>query len=168
MAFKGEAGREIAGTTPFPNILLDRVMPRLTDTQWRLLSVIVRQTFGWDQGDGTRKKTDQLSHAQLKRKTGRSSAALSLAIAALVQAQLIVVQDGQGDQLGTPAQRRRAHQPLTFGMGPRITTGQFPRAIGQSKFQNSKGRNNKRNLYKNKQQTQPVNDQKRPRRSSHG
>jgi hypothetical protein len=27
------------GTTPFPNILIDRVMPYLTDTEWRVLVV---------------------------------------------------------------------------------------------------------------------------------
>lgn len=169
MARKSKAFQPTLGTTPYPNFLLDRVMPRLTDTQWRLLSVIVRQTFGWDGGDGTRKKTDWLSHAQLKRKTGRSSAALSLAIATLVRACLIVVQDSRGGELGTPALRRRAHSPLTFAVNPQITSAAFQRAFGQARFQYSQSGNNKRNLYKRKQQqTRLPSRLKPPRPPFHG
>lgn len=34
-----EKPRLVQGTTPFPNQLLDRVMPKLRDTEWRLLSI---------------------------------------------------------------------------------------------------------------------------------
>lgn len=168
MAGKTKPFQPIVGTTPFPNFLLDRVMPRLTDTQWRLLAVIVRQTFGWNQGDGTRKKTDWLSHAQLKRKTGRSSAALSLAIAQLVRVGLIVVQDSHGSELTTPAMRRRSHSPLEYGVAPHITSPQFQKAFGHARFQYSKSRNNKRNIYKRKQQQTQLSPRKRSPRLSHG
>lgn len=167
MGRKAKPFQPVVGTTPFPNFLLDRVMPRLTDTSWRLLSVIVRQTFGWDEGDGTRKKTDWLSHAQLKRKTGRSSAALSLAIARLVRSGLIVVRDSVGTDLATPAERRRSHSPLSFGVNPQLATATFQRAFSHARFQYSKSRNNKRNIYKRKQQHGPgLSPAKRPGRSS--
>lgn len=35
------------GWIPFPRVLVDEVMPDLTDTEWRVLTVIVRQTIGW-------------------------------------------------------------------------------------------------------------------------
>lgn len=157
----------VIGTTPFPNFLLDRVMPRLTDTQWRLACVVVRSTFGWNQADGTRKTADWLSHSQLKRKTGRSSAAISQAIAQLVQIGLLLVHDGHGVELTTPAMRRRSHSHLSFSVNPLITSAEFQRAFGHARIQISKSRNNKRNLYKRKQQQLLFSPRKRFQRPSH-
>ncbi len=77
-----EAGRDqktqrvLLRTTPFPNHLLDNAMPRLRDTEWRLLCVLVRQTLGWqNKSEGGRKQRDWLTQAQLKKRTGRDSAA---------------------------------------------------------------------------------------------
>jgi phage replication O-like protein O len=98
------------GTTPFPNQLLDGAMPHLTDTEWRVLCVVVRQTFGWQ------KRSDWLSHAQLKRRTGRQSAAISRAIDRLVRAGLLTVTDRFGRPLGTSEMRRRSHDRLVFSL----------------------------------------------------
>ena len=85
--------------TPFPNVLLDTVMPLLKDTEWRILCVIVRQTLGWLEGagnghkEGDRKSRDWLTHSQLKQRTGRNSAAICKAVHSLVRRGLIVVYD---------------------------------------------------------------------------
>jgi len=86
------------GTTPFPNFLLDHVMPTLKDTEWRLLCVIVRQTLGWQQqGGGPHKEWEWLTHRQLKARTGRASEALCKALDALVRKGLVEVWDEHGD-----------------------------------------------------------------------
>lgn len=146
----------IQGTTPFPNVLLDKVMPRLRDTEWRLLSVIVRQTFGWSQGDGKRKESDWLSHYQLKRRTGRSSAPISRAIDLLVRSGLIVVRDSFGHELTSAERRRRAHTRLSFAVSPFLGSAKFQRRLSYLRFKNFKRKNNKRNHYKRKQQQRQI------------
>ena len=105
-------------SVPFPAVLLDRAMPALTDTEWRLLCVIVRQTLGWQQpsqasGEGAgstgtgRKERDWLTQAQLAARTGRSSKPLSRAISGLVAKGFIQVLTGQGRALDTAQERRR-------------------------------------------------------------
>lgn len=144
--------RYIRGTTPFPNFLLDRVMPRLSDTEWRLLTVIVRQTFGWNLGHGQRKSADWMSHTQLKQRTGRASAALSRSIDVLVRSGLIVVRDSLGHRLITSADRRRSRQHLAFGLNPLATSPEFQRQFALTRFRNSQSENDKSKDYKRKQQ----------------
>ena len=50
-----------ARSTPFPSHLLDDAMPLLSDTEWRVLCVVVRQTLGWEDGQGGRKREDWLT-----------------------------------------------------------------------------------------------------------
>lgn len=145
-------GNKLRQTTPVPNLLLDKVMPRLRDTEWRLLCVVVRQTLGWELADGTRKQSDWLSHFQLKRRTGRSSSAVSRAINVLVKARLIVVRDSFGVPLTTAAERRRSHSRLTFSVNPDIEREAFYKRFAHHRFQISQWRNDKRQLDKRKQQ----------------
>lgn len=140
------------GTTPVPNFLLDRVMPRLRDTEWRLLCVIVRSTSGWSLADGTRKKADWLSHFQLKRKTGRSSAAISKAIDVLVRFGLVVVRDLSGRPLPSARDRRQSHSRLSFSLSPDLGASRFQTRFAHVRIQISQSRNNKRKIYKTKQQ----------------
>lgn len=51
--------------TQIPNILFDEWIPKLKQAELRVLLVIMRQTFGWQN-----KKWDQISNAQLVKKTG--------------------------------------------------------------------------------------------------
>src|SRR6266404_747997 len=85
-----------ANSTPFPNVLIDRIMPTLRDTEWRVLCTVVRQTLGWHSAAGKRKTSDWLTQSQLKRRTGRESAAVSQAIESLVRKGLLCVRDETG------------------------------------------------------------------------
>ena len=107
-----------ARTTPFPSHLLDDVMPLLSDTEWRLLCVVVRQTLGWEDGQGGRKREDWLTQSQLKARTGRASEAISRAIDGLAQKGLIQVCSEAGDVLATPQERQRCPGRLLFGLAP--------------------------------------------------
>jgi hypothetical protein len=102
------------GTTPFPDWLLDKLMPRLRDVEWRLICVLVRQTLGWQSDNGRTKQSDWLSHSQLRRKTGRSSSAISQAIEFLCRNRLVEIDDGQGQPLRTAFERRRHRGRLYF------------------------------------------------------
>lgn len=105
-------------TTPFPNFLLDEVMPTLKDTEWRLLCVIVRQTLGWQDKAGGRKKRDWLTRAQLKTRTGRDSEALSKGLDALVKWRLVDVRNEQGQPLSTTRERRMARGRIYYALHP--------------------------------------------------
>ncbi len=110
----------LSDTTPMPNALLDRVMPILRDTEFRVLMVVVRQTRGWQDGPhmSQRKERDWLTQSQLMGRTGRGSGAVAHAVEALVQAGLIEVQDRAGTPLKTAADRRRHLGRLYYRLGP--------------------------------------------------
>jgi hypothetical protein len=54
---------------PVPAFYLDRAMPVLTDTELRVLLVVIRQTLGWAAGGqaGNRKERDWISLRQFER-----------------------------------------------------------------------------------------------------
>jgi hypothetical protein len=104
-------------TTPFPNVLIDEVMPCLKDTPWRVLCVIVRQTLGWyDGASGLRKERDWLTRSQLKARTGRNSEAIALAIDVLVRNGYITAQNNKGVPLKTPQERRKNRGRIYYGL----------------------------------------------------
>lgn len=130
----------LSNTTPFPNLLLDRVMRFLSDTEWRVLCVIVRQTYGWH------KSEDWLSHSQLKSQTGRESAAVSRGIDTLVKGGLIVVRDRFDRRLHSTAERRRSRSGLVFAVHPLLLDSALYRrsiGIGDFTFRTSESENNK-------------------------
>jgi len=110
------------GWTQFPNLLIDLYMPKMSDTEWRLLCVIVRKTIGWRQaGSGERLGRVRLSHRQLRRLTGRQSASLSHALHVLVDEGFLVVTDAAGHRLSSPHERQRSRQALTFSLATWIS-----------------------------------------------
>jgi len=136
----------VRGSTPFPNALIDQAMPLLSDTAWRVLCIVVRQTFGWHDGPGRRRSADWLSHSQLKRRSGRQGAAVSRAVDALCKLRLIAVRDGSGRLLESAAERRRSRSSLFYSL-------RSERRIDQRNEHNrsSKTEDNKTNLDKRKQ-----------------
>lgn len=104
---------------PFPSKLLDEEMPRLKDSEWKLLCAVVRQTIGRPQGQG-RKRRDWMSQSQLKKRTGRSNASVSRALDALVRRNLVVCCAEDGTLLDTPAKRRRQRARLYYALAPRL------------------------------------------------
>jgi len=109
--------RGLERTTPFPNVLIDEVMPRLKDTSWRVLCIIVRQTLGWqDQTSNNRKERDWLTRSQLRARTGRNSEAIAMAIDALVRQGYIIAQNSDGVPLNTPQKRRANRGRIYYGL----------------------------------------------------
>ena len=94
--------------TPVPNVLLDKEMPKMKDTELRLVMTIVRQTLGWQQNKVTkeRKMRDWIAGSQLIKKTGKSRRAISKAIITCIQRGWIVCMDRSGNLLNTPNLRK--------------------------------------------------------------
>lgn len=124
-------------TIPFPAKLVDLAMPSLSDSQWRVLCVIVRQTLGWTSPGGARKERDWLSHSQLRRRTGRSGGAVSSAVETLDRRGLILATDESGERLDSPRARRRARRvyyALDPSWGSRLRK---PERTKETRYQNS-------------------------------
>lgn len=144
----------LTNATSVPNFVIDDLMPRLRDTEFRLLLVVLRQTWGW------RKERDWLTHSQLKRRTGRSSAALSKAITVLVRANLILVRNRAGQVLESPTDRRREQTSLYFSLHPVLIVFLFRHQVQAAQTANSETNKNKKQFDKRKQQ--PVDAKNDP------
>jgi hypothetical protein len=63
--------------TVFDNYILDEIMPDLSGSAWKVLTVVIRQTVGWVAKDAKtvrdRKKWDWISYSQFRKKTGIAS-----------------------------------------------------------------------------------------------
>ena len=130
------------GTTIVPNLFFDRLMNRLRDTEWRMLGLIVRQTWGFH------KERDWLSHRFLTRRLGRGSAAISRAISVLVRSGLIVVRNRSGRVLLSAAERRRERSGLYFSLHPALALPYLETGRIDFHDRTSKTSNNKRKRFK--------------------
>lgn len=101
---------QLAGFVPVPNALFAEI-PTLSDTELRVILVIMRNTLGWrektESGGTVFRQRCWLSHSALKESTGRSSAVVSVAIHGLVSRGLIIVENERGQPLPTADDRRR-------------------------------------------------------------
>jgi hypothetical protein len=106
---------------PVPAILIDRLLPRLTDTELRVLLVVIRQTLGWVDSPGSgqqaRKRRDWISQSQLMGKTGKSRDSVSRAVGALVEAGLVIVEKPSGEPLANAYDRKKARTRLYYRLG---------------------------------------------------
>lgn len=71
--------------TKVPNLVLDKLLPELRDTELRVLLVLLRNTYGWNQ----ERRPVILSYRSLMKRTGRGSEAIGKAIKSLREKQLI-------------------------------------------------------------------------------
>lgn len=71
-------------STQFPNILIDSIMPLCSPAVWKLLSVVVRQTYGWH------KNFDNISLSQLELKSGLSNSGVRTSLDTLKESGLLI------------------------------------------------------------------------------
>jgi len=103
--------------TKFSNPLIDHVMPSVSPSAWKVLTVIIRQTVGWveDRQTGKRKEWDQISYSQLKEKTGiGSDATITKALRELQQGGYIDTKPGAA------AGKRYHKQSILYRLKPEI------------------------------------------------
>lgn len=75
----------IHGFTQYPNYILDKRMREISDAGFKVYSVVVRQTKGWQ------KETDIISLTQFEEKTGKSRMTVIRALRELVDEEMIEV-----------------------------------------------------------------------------
>lgn len=111
---------DLAPVVPVPALYIDRVMPALSDAEWRILCIVIRQTLGWidEENAAHRKGRDWISHSQFKARTGKSGDSVSKSIDSLVRSGLIVVEREDGTPLNHASARRRARTRLYYRLAP--------------------------------------------------
>lgn len=93
--------------TPTPNILFDKLLKGLNNSELKILLVIIRQTNGWvDKKTGKRKGRDRINHSQFIKKTGLSKRAISYAVGSLLQKGLIEITDSSGNTFNNAYERK--------------------------------------------------------------
>jgi len=94
-------------TTQFPNSLVDTHLPNLTESEIKMVLVILRQTNGWvDKRTGGRKTRDWISHGQFMKKTGLCRRVISKSLQSLVEKDLIQITCKFGNTLHKPEERK--------------------------------------------------------------
>lgn len=104
--------------TPVPNAILDEHLGILSLSELRVLMVIIRQTVGFiNKYTKQRKSADWISNAFFIRKTKLSSKSVSIAVAGLIDKNLIVALDMHGNTLPTP-KTRKAKRRIYYAYAP--------------------------------------------------
>jgi phage replication O-like protein O len=94
-------------TTHVPNMVFDKLLTTLTFGEFKVLMVIIRQTYGWiDQRTGKRKSRDRISHSQFIQKTKLSRRMVSQTLQSLVSKGLVTVTNRTGNFLHQPEKRK--------------------------------------------------------------
>lgn len=147
----------LPNTTQIPNIILDEWLTRLSDCEFKILIVIVRQTLGWvmDDDSGRRKERDWLSMSQLGFKTGYGRTKISQNIKSLVEVhRLIEATDLDGNILDTAEKRKNNRSRIFYRLtlkDPEPTLFDKPRRVQKV---------NIGNVHVQKMNTQKVNTTK--------
>lgn len=93
-------------STQVPNVVFDKFLTTLTFGEFKVLMVIIRQTYGWiDQRTGKRKTRDRISHYQFMQKTQLSRRMVSKTVNSLLSKGLIGVFDRSGKLLNSGGER---------------------------------------------------------------
>lgn len=110
------AWEDLAPVVPVPAVYFDDSMPYLSDAEWRVLCIIIRQTLGWVDKEqvGGRKRRDWISQSQFREKTGKSRDSISRAIAGLLRHELIVIENRDGELMHTARSRQQARDRLYY------------------------------------------------------
>lgn len=86
--------------TQVPNVIFDTYLPLLSESELKVLLVVIRQTLGWiDRRSGKRKLRDRISISQFITKTGLSKRIISIAIQKLSLRGLLEITDYKGNKL---------------------------------------------------------------------
>jgi len=104
----------IPNTTQVPNVIFDEIMPNLKPAAFKVLLLIVRQTYGW------RKVSDRIGLTTIQKATGLSREGVIKGIKDL--GELITVKPG----------RREIKEANEYSLNLDISTGQLVRKVDQS------------------------------------
>lgn len=99
----------IINSTQIPNIILDEWMPKLSPSEFQLVMVIARQTYGWH------KETEWIAYSQFGVKTGLSLDSVAVALKSLKQKGYIQTFTKDGNNLeGSSSGRRQIYYRINY------------------------------------------------------
>lgn len=108
---------KLSHVTPVPNPLFDHHLKSLSESEIKVLLIVIRQTWGWiDPQTRKRKQWDWITISQFQKKTGLSNKSVSKAIALLVKKNMVVTCDSTGYVLTSPEERKHAKR-IFYGLG---------------------------------------------------
>lgn len=93
-------------STQVPNKLFDIHLKTLSVKELKVLLIVIRQTLGWIDSKGNRKKRDWMSQRFFANKTGLSPKSVSQGIEMLVSKGLIIATSEDGRELWRPNDRK--------------------------------------------------------------
>lgn len=97
--------------TRIPNNLFDELLPHFSESELKVLLIIIRQTLGWiDKRTGKPKEWDWISISFFVKKTGLSKRAIGFAIHSLFLRKFILIKNEYGRLTPTAKERRRANK----------------------------------------------------------
>lgn len=106
--------------TRISNMLFDTYLPQLSESELKVLLIIIRQTLGWvDPISKKPKEWDWISKVFFVKKTGLSKRSVGTAIASLILKKIILVKNEHNIIANNPVTRRRATKlfyKTTFGI----------------------------------------------------
>jgi len=108
-------------STQVPNQVFDVYLKALSEKELKVLLVVIRQTLGWVNNKGERKKRDWMSQKFLSNKTGLSPKSVSQAINLLVTKNLIVATTEQGEELSS-SHKRKGQDRIYYGLSNTLVT----------------------------------------------
>lgn len=110
--------------TQVPNFLFDTLLPNLTESELKVILVVIRQTIGWfDKRTGKRKERDRISVSQFVKKTGLSKRNINNTLQSLVLKQLLNITGFKGNKLHTPHERKgKSYLFFSFREPAHLTT----------------------------------------------
>jgi hypothetical protein len=95
------------GFVPLPHYFLVKILPSLSDTELRVLLIVLSRTVGWKQKDASPTRV-RLSRVALSIATGRSNTAVSQAVEGLSGKGLIAIENATGLPLLTAHTRQKS------------------------------------------------------------
>ena len=93
-------------TTQLPNEVVDVYLSILSGAEFKLLTLIIRQTYGWITKTGARKKRDRMTYGYIEKKTRLSRRIIAQALDRLSELGVVQITDYDKNILTTPEQRK--------------------------------------------------------------
>jgi hypothetical protein len=111
------------GFMQIPNFFVSALMPKLKDTEFRLLVVVFQATLGFRAEYGASRKRRALpAHTLLIERTGRSKQAVTEAVDTLIRRNLLSVSLEDETLVLGASERRRARAKLYYSLSPTLLT----------------------------------------------
>ena len=93
-------------TTQIPNAVIDVHLKNLSEKELKILLLIIRQTIGFSDGKGGRKKREWLSQRFISTRTGLSNKSISLGLRELISKNIVIATNKKGALLDNPEARK--------------------------------------------------------------